>query len=79
MIEQSNLTVKLPFLLVGEVESALENHNFGLVVQLGLGKKLGSFGIGAVLEGIGFYGVFGGGEDHIVFEKQGFLVGVVTA
>ena len=72
------MAVKLPFLLVGEIESALKNHNFGLVIELGLGKKLGSFGIGAVLKGIGFYGVFGGGEDHVGLKKQGLFVGVVA-
>lgn len=49
LIEQGDLTVKLAFLLVGEIESALKNHNFCLVIELGLGKKLGAFGIGAVL------------------------------
>ena len=79
LIEQCDLTIKLPFLLVGEVESTLKNHNFGLIIELCLGKKLGSFCIGAVLECIGFYGVFGSGEDHVVFKKQGFLVWVVAA
>ena len=49
LVEQRHLTIKLPFLFIGEIESALENHNFCLVIELGLGKELGAFGIGAVL------------------------------
>ena len=37
------------------------------------------FGVGAILEGIGFNGVIGGGEHHFVLEEQGFDGGVIAS
>ena len=78
-IKERYLSVKLPFLGFGEVVAAVENHCAGFVIELCDGKKLRFFEVGAILKRIGFHGIFGGGEHHLVFEKERFEGGVVAA
>lgn len=78
-IKERYLSVKLPFLVFGEVVAAVENHCAGFVIELCDGKKLRFFEVGAILKRIGFHGIFGGGEHHFVFEKERFEGGVVAA
>ena len=73
------MSVKLPFLGFGEVVAAVENHGAGFVIELCDGKKLRFFEVGAILQRIGFHGIFRGGEDHFVFEEEGFEGGVIAA
>ncbi len=78
-IEERYLSVKLAFLGFGEVVAAVENHGAGFVIELCDGKKLRFFEVGAILQRIGFHGIFRGGEDHFVFEEEGFEGGVIAA
>lgn len=78
-IKERYLSVKLPFLGFGEVVAAVENHGAGFVIELCDGEKLRFFEVGAILQRIGFHGIFGGGEHHFVFEKERFEGGVVAA
>lgn len=78
-IEERYLSIKLAFLGFGEVVTAVENHGAGFVIELCDGEKLRFFEVGAILQRIGFHGIFGGGEHHFVFEEEGFEGGVVAA
>ncbi len=78
-IEEGHAAVKFAFLGFGEVVAAVEDHGAGFVIELGDGKKLRFFKVGAVLQRIGFNGIVGGGEHHILFEEEGFEGGVIAA